>query len=55
MHDAACAPMCRFLVVWMCLLPLGLWKDLQWDTPLVMALVSFLLIGIDEIGVQVCC
>ncbi|CAG9464598.1 unnamed protein product [Pedinophyceae sp. YPF-701] len=43
----------RFLIVWLLFLPLGLWPQLKWDTPFVMVLISFFLLGIDEIGVQI--
>ena len=47
-------PAHRFLIVWICTLPLALFRNFQYVTPLVCAIVAFLLIGVENIGVQVC-
>ena len=51
MRLSACAR--RFLVVWICTLPLALFRPFQYATPLVCAVIGFLLIGVENIGVQV--
>lgn len=35
-------------------LPLALWDDVGWLTPPITTAIAFLLLGIEEIGVQVC-
>lgn len=44
---------CRFLIVWLTALPLGLWHDLRWSMVPITAIVALLLLGIEEIGVQI--
>lgn len=44
----------RFLLLWLFLLPLCLYDDLKLATPLADIIIAYLLLGIDEIGVQVC-
>lgn len=43
----------RFLVTWCGLLPFALWQDCQWITPFVAVLIAFLLLGVENIGVQI--
>jgi len=43
----------RFLTVWICTLPLALYRNFQFASPLVSAVIAFLLIGVENIGVQV--
>ncbi|MEW5299050.1 MAG: hypothetical protein WDW36_002100 [Sanguina aurantia] len=43
----------RFLILWLSFLPLGLWDKYHWAMLPVTALIGFLLLGIDEIGVQI--
>ncbi|KAK9825471.1 hypothetical protein WJX81_006786 [Elliptochloris bilobata] len=43
----------RFLVVWICTLPIALFRPFQYATPLVCAVIAFLLIGVENIGVQI--
>uniref|UniRef100_A0A7S0S479 Bestrophin homolog n=1 Tax=Chlamydomonas leiostraca TaxID=1034604 RepID=A0A7S0S479_9CHLO len=43
----------RFMIIWLCFLPLSLWDDCGWGVLPIEALVSFLLLGIEEIGVQI--
>ena len=47
-------PAHSFLIVWICTLPLALFRNFQYVTPLVCAIIAFLLIGVENIGVQVC-
>eukprot|EP00899_Mesostigma_viride_P001418 jgi/Mesvir1/11277/Mv01073-RA.1 len=43
----------RFLILWCTAMPVFLWHDLEWATPLVTVLITFFLLGIEEIGVQI--
>ncbi|GLI63083.1 hypothetical protein VaNZ11_005985 [Volvox africanus] len=43
----------RFLTIWLSLLPLGLWERYHWSMLPVIALIGFLLLGIDEIGISI--
>jgi len=43
----------RLLSIWLFFLPLGLWSSLRWVTPFAQAVISFLLLGVDEIGLQI--
>lgn len=43
----------RFLVLWITCLPFVIWQELGWLSVPVSMIVSFLLFGIEEIGVQV--
>jgi predicted membrane chloride channel (bestrophin family) len=43
----------RFLIFWLMLLPLALWPEYGWVTVPILALVSFVLLGIEEIGVEI--
>lgn len=43
----------RFLVIWSIFLPFGLWKSFQWLTPAVAVTVTFLLLGVENIGIQI--
>ncbi|KAF5834517.1 Bestrophin, RFP-TM, chloride channel-domain-containing protein [Dunaliella salina] len=43
----------RFLCCWLGLLPLALWDDAGWGVIPITALISYLLLGIEEIGVQI--
>ncbi|DBA73418.1 hypothetical protein WJX77_011203 [Trebouxia sp. C0004] len=43
----------RFLVIWLGLMPLTLWKSCRWAMIPVSAIIAFLLLGIEEIGVQI--
>lgn len=42
----------RFLVLWLWVLPLSLWDRLGWGVIPTTAVVSYLLLGIDEIAIQ---
>ena len=42
---------CRFLLLWLFLLPLALWQDLGWWTVLLSGFLSCMLLAIEEIGV----
>eukprot|EP00798_Chlamydomonas_sp_ICE-L_P001482 gene1482-32867_t len=43
----------RFLVLWLTALPFSCWHELGWATVPVATLLAFLLLGIEEIGVQI--
>eukprot|EP00899_Mesostigma_viride_P016759 jgi/Mesvir1/25084/Mv04869-RA.2 len=43
----------RFLIIWATALPIGLWHELHWNTPVVTMVMTFFLLGIEEIGVQI--
>lgn len=43
----------RFLILWLFLLPFALWAPCGWTMVPVVALISFVLLGIEEIGVQI--
>lgn len=43
----------RFLVIWLLLMPFTLWKSCHWAMVPVSAIIAFLLLGIEEIGVQI--
>ncbi len=41
------------MLLWLGLLPLALWPELGWSTLFATLLMAFLLLGIEEIGVQI--
>lgn len=43
----------RFLVMWLTMLPLGLFHAIGWWAVPVQTFISFLLLGVDEIGVSI--
>lgn len=43
----------RFIITYIVFLPFALWQTCQWLTPFISALVAFLLIGIENIGIQI--
>ncbi|KAJ9534421.1 hypothetical protein QJQ45_016111 [Haematococcus lacustris] len=43
----------RFLLIWLTSLPFALWAPFHWGTIPISLLISMLLLGIDEIGVQI--
>jgi predicted membrane chloride channel (bestrophin family) len=43
----------RFMVIWLSALPLGLWSSCGFATVPLTVTIAFLLLGIDEIGVQI--
>eukprot|EP01026_Neomeris_dumetosa_P048640 TRINITY_DN4216_c0_g1_i4.p1 TRINITY_DN4216_c0_g1~~TRINITY_DN4216_c0_g1_i4.p1 ORF type:complete len:138 (-),score=13.93 TRINITY_DN4216_c0_g1_i4:408-788(-) len=43
----------RFLILWLSLLPFSLWSEIHWFTAPATAITAFLLLGIEEIGVQI--
>eukprot|EP00798_Chlamydomonas_sp_ICE-L_P010151 gene10151-8054_t len=44
---------CRFMLIWLTTLPLGLYSAFQWATIPVTGVIALLLLGIDEIGMQI--
>lgn len=44
---------CRFLIVWLTSLPMGLWEQCGWSVVPITAMIALLLLGIEEIGVQI--
>mmetsp|Transcript_22851 Transcript_22851/g.43678 ORF Transcript_22851/g.43678 Transcript_22851/m.43678 type:complete len:482 (+) Transcript_22851:112-1557(+) len=43
----------RFLIIWLALLPMALYKEMGWGAVAAEALIAFMLLGIEDIGVQV--
>eukprot|EP01025_Chloroclados_australasicus_P059766 TRINITY_DN7577_c0_g2_i2.p2 TRINITY_DN7577_c0_g2~~TRINITY_DN7577_c0_g2_i2.p2 ORF type:complete len:158 (-),score=20.50 TRINITY_DN7577_c0_g2_i2:137-610(-) len=43
----------RFLMIWLAFVPLSLWHDCGWLSVPATSVTAFLLLGIEEIGVQV--
>lgn len=43
----------RCLILWLTVMPYALWGDLGWGTVIAAPLISFLLAGINEIGIDV--
>lgn len=43
----------RFLMIWLLLMPFTLWAAYSWATVPLAALFAYLMLGIDEIGVQI--
>lgn len=43
----------RFMIIWLSLLPFSLWEPCHWSLVPACVLISFLLLGIEEIGVQI--
>ena len=48
-----CRHTSRFLVIWLGLMPFTLWKSCHWAMVPASAIICFLLLGIEEIGVQI--
>jgi hypothetical protein len=49
----ACRHTSRFLVMWLAFLPFSLWDACHWVTIPAAGIIAFLLLGIEEIGVQI--
>eukprot|EP00210_Caulerpa_lentillifera_P004218 g4023.t1 len=43
----------RYLLIWLTLLPFGFWETCKWATVGLIPLIASLLVGIEEIGVQI--
>ena len=43
----------RFVILWMTLLPYALWAKFEWATIVIAPLIGVLLLGINEIGIDV--
>jgi ion channel-forming bestrophin family protein len=43
----------RFVIIWMSLLPYALWEKFGWATLIIALLIGVLLLGINEIGIDV--
>ena len=53
-EDAAvCRQTSRFLLIWLSFLPWSLWNECQWLTIPVTGIICFLLLGIENVGIQV--
>jgi Bestrophin, RFP-TM, chloride channel len=48
-----CSHTSRFLVIWLAILPFTLYPSCKWATIPSAGLIAFLLLGIEEIGVQI--
>ena len=48
-----CRHTSRFLVMWLAFLPFSLWDACHWVTIPASGIIAFLLLGIEEIGVQI--
>lgn len=48
-----CRHTSRFLVWWLFALPFSVWNIYGWGTPFVSAIITFLLLGVENIGVQI--
>lgn len=46
-------PRSRFLILWLLLLPTALWDSCSWTAVPISGCIAFLMLGIDEIGVQI--
>lgn len=42
-----------FQIIWLALLPMALYKEMGWGAVAAEALIAFMLLGIEDIGVQV--
>ena len=40
----------RFLIIWLMALPIAIWEVYGWATPVLAVVVSFFLLGIENIG-----
>ena len=52
-YACACRHTLRFMVTWLVFLPWALWEDCQWLTIPITGIITFLLLGIENIGIQV--
>ena len=52
-NSDACRHASTFLLWWLTGLPLALWADYGWVTPFITAVVTFLLLGVENIGIQI--
>ena len=43
----------RFVIIWMTILPFALWAKFEWVTLLLAPIIGVLLLGINEIGIDV--
>lgn len=60
LHVCMCVCLClgcrhtsRFLVIWLAFLPFTLWRACHWVMVPAAVLIAFLLLGVEEIGVQI--
>lgn len=49
----ACRHTSRFLLWWLTGFPFAAWSSYGWVTPFVTAVVTFLLLGVENIGIQI--
>ena len=52
-HHLHCRHTSRFLVIWLAFLPFTLWRACHWAMVPAAVLIAFLLLGVEEIGVQI--
>ncbi len=52
-HQLHCRHTSRFLVIWLAFLPFTLWRACHWAMVPAAVLIAFLLLGVEEIGVQI--
>lgn len=48
-----CRHTSRFLVIWLTIMPFTLWKSCHWSMVPAAFIICFLLLSIEEIGVQI--
>lgn len=53
MVGPVCRHTSRFLVIWLTAMPFTLWKSCGWSMIPATGMIAFLLLGIEEIGVQI--
>ena len=51
--SSCCRHTTRFLVLWLTFMPYCIWDQLGWFTVPVSVIIAFLLLGIEEIGIQI--
>ena len=48
-----CTTRAGFMILWCSFLPFALWEICGWASPFVEAAIAFLLLGIENVGIQV--
>ncbi len=52
-HMCMCRHTSRFLIIWLTFLPFAVWPVYGWATPGITAVITFLLVGVENIGIQI--